>query len=263
MHKEGEIMHISPEPSVIFLAGGRYSAKQGQSFPPHHHPMWELVYYRTGSISAPVGDLITPPDTLHAEIADTSYSNFYVQLNAPKTIGWPVVAYDDSALRLSRLFDAITRELNGGREHSDLLLQGYAVELVVLLRRVGDYLLASPAEKLVSRAELMIEERLGTRLKVADIATELNCSKSSLRAHFTELRATTPRDYLQTVRQKRALGLIRSSDQTLETVARLCGYDSVSHLSRHIKKTTGVSPGRLRTNLEDIRNGNAESAARK
>jgi transcriptional regulator GlxA family with amidase domain len=52
--------------------------------------------------------------------------------------------------------------------------------------------------------------------------------------------------YLQAIRVQHALGIIRNSNLSLETVAHACGYDSASHLSRHVKRVTGQSPGALR-----------------
>ena len=38
---------------------------------------------------------------------------------------------------------------------------------------------------------------------------------------------------------RHALGLLRGSTLPLESVARQCGYDSASHLSRSVKAATG------------------------
>ena len=57
-------------------------------------------------------------------------------------------------------------------------------------------------------------------------------------------------DYLQALRVRSALGMLRNGDAGLETIADACGYDSASHLSRHIKRATGVSPGALRGTRE-------------
>jgi transcriptional regulator GlxA family with amidase domain len=51
---------------------------------------------------------------------------------------------------------------------------------------------------------------------------------------------------LQEIRVRHALNLLRTSDITIEAVALQCGYDSASHLSRHIKRATGKTPGSLR-----------------
>jgi AraC-like DNA-binding protein len=256
MHESSYNRHESLKCSIKCLAGGTHSATKGQDFAPHRHPCWEFVYYRSGHIKAPVGSavhrtqpgmlLITPPDTLHAEIADTAYSNYYVCVDAPRESAWPKVVYDDPSLGLQSIFAAITHELNANRSDSDVLLGGYSALLDLLLQRAGHAIDASPGERLVSRAESIIEERFRTPLKLYDISSELNCSSSGLRAHFKRLRRTTPRDYLRAMRLQHALGFIHSSDLTFDSIAQICGYDSASHLSRHVRSATGMSPGSVR-----------------
>jgi AraC-like DNA-binding protein len=154
--------------------------------------------------------------------------------------------YDDPSLGLQSLFSSLTRELNSSRHDSASLLSAYTQILDITLQRAGAFIAASPAEKLVSRAELIMEERFSSPIKLSAISRELNCSSSGLRAHFRSLRGINPREYLQAMRVRHALGLIRSSDLTFETIAGLCGYDSASHLSRQIKRATDQSPGSLR-----------------
>jgi transcriptional regulator GlxA family with amidase domain len=52
--------------------------------------------------------------------------------------------------------------------------------------------------------------------------------------------------HLQAVRARRAISLLHNSTLTLEAIASMCGYDSASHLSRMVKRSTGKSPGTLR-----------------
>ncbi len=81
---------------------------------------------------------------------------------------------------------------------------------------------------------------------IADVAREIGISPSGLRSLFSRHRAGTPMAYLQAIRVQHALGIIRNSNLSLEAVAHACGYDSASHLSRHVKRVTGQSPGTLR-----------------
>jgi AraC-like DNA-binding protein len=103
------------------------------------------------------------------------------------------------------------------------------------------------AEQLVTQAERIFEERFAARIRIATVAAELGISPSALRASFARLRGTSPRTALQNVRLRHALSHIRNSTLPLQVIADLTGYDSVSHLSRHIKAATGSAPGALRT----------------
>jgi transcriptional regulator GlxA family with amidase domain len=67
-----------------------------------------------------------------------------------------------------------------------------------------------------------------------------------LRAYFARLRGCSPLAYVQKVRLQHAWMFLTTSDITLDRIAELSGYDSASHLSRHVKRACGKSPGSLR-----------------
>ncbi|GAA1571052.1 MULTISPECIES: helix-turn-helix transcriptional regulator [Kribbella] len=239
-------MHRSPR----LLGAGVHTAGPGKDYPAHAHTSWELVYYVRGRITCPVGDatyaatpgtvLLTPPNTWHAEQSRTGYANRYLQVDAAAGHPWPRLCYDDADHTLRRVFDALVREPD--TELRTILL----AELDLRLRRAAAPP-PTPAEQLVAQAEQLFEEGFATGLRIADVAAELGSSTSGLRAAFARLRDTSPQAALQAVRLRHALAHIRNSTLPLQAVAELTGYHSVSHLSRHVKATTGSAPGALRT----------------
>ncbi|MGZ0152374.1 AraC family transcriptional regulator [Kribbella sp. WER1] len=239
-------MHRSPR----LLGAGVHTAAPGKDYPSHAHTSWELVYYVRGRITCPVGDatyaatpgtvLLTPPNTWHAEQSRTGYANRFLQVDAATTHPWPRLCYDDTDHTLRRVFDALVRETD--TELRTILL----AELDLRLRRAAAPP-PTPAEQLVAQAEQLFEERFATGLRIADAAADLGISTSGLRAAFARLRNTSPQAALQAVRLRHALAHIRNSTLPLQAVAELTGYNSVSHLSRHVKSATGSAPGALRT----------------
>ncbi|WP_161606271.1 helix-turn-helix transcriptional regulator [Microlunatus speluncae] len=242
------------------IGAGAHVAGPGQDFPLHSHGSWEVVYYASGRARCPIGDetydgvpgtiLATPPATPHAELTVTGYANRYIQLDAPPDRAWPRASFDDGAGSLGRLFDAITHEFlrpapDRDRDR-DRMLALLTEQLDLQLRRAAAERSVGVAEQTVAAAEWLIEQRFADRLRVADLCVELSCSPSALRSYFGRLRGISPRAYLRSVRLRHALGYLRNSTLTLQKIATLCGYDSVSHLSRHIKAETGTSPGTLR-----------------
>ncbi|WP_410792903.1 AraC family transcriptional regulator [Kribbella sp. C-35] len=240
-------MHKSPR----LLGAGVHTAAPGKDYPSHAHTSWELVYYVRGRITCPVGDetydatpgtvLLTPPHTWHAEQSRTGYANRFLQVDAATTHPWPRLCYDDTAHTLRRVFDELVRETES-EDLRTLLL----AELDLRLRRA-----ASPpptlAEQVVAQAEQLFEEQFAAGLRIADVAAELGISPSGLRAAFTRLRNTSPQTALQAVRLRHALAHIRNSTLPLQAIAELTGYNSVSHLSRHVKASTSSPPGALRS----------------
>lgn len=245
-------MHKSPQ----LLGAGVHTAGPGKDYPSHAHTSWELVYYVRGRITCPVGDetyaatpgtvLLTPPRMWHAELSRTGYTNRFLQVDAAASWPWPRVCFDDGERSLGRVFDALVRESTQPGSDSEQLCSLLLGELDLLLRRAAAAP-ATTAEQLVASAERIFEERFAAGIRIAEVAAELGISPSGLRASFARLRGTSPRAALQHVRLRHALGHIRNSTLPLQAIADLTGYDSVSHLSRHVKSATGSPPGALRT----------------
>jgi len=82
--------------------------------------------------------------------------------------------------------------------------------------------------------------------RLGDLAHRLGVVPSTLRLAFLAERGAPPTKVFAAIRQRRALAHLRDSTLTLESIARLCGYASTSHLSRKIRQVTGLPPGRLR-----------------
>jgi AraC-like DNA-binding protein len=256
MHASPGDMHESPARSWPVAFAGPYHAPQGKDFPPHQHRTWEFIYYRTGKIACPVGDamyesqpgmlLLTPPETIHAEYAHTAYSNYYIGVDAPADMPWPRRCFDDTERTFGTLFGAIVREWRSDACDRDDLLCLLMNQLDILLRRQRVQQPLSEAELSVRAAERLIEERCVASLTIGSVAAEIGVAPSTLRAQFVRLRGRTPRSYLHALRMERALAMLRNSNLSIEEVAGLCGYDSASHLSRHVKRATGRSPGTLR-----------------
>ncbi|HEX4207498.1 MAG TPA: AraC family transcriptional regulator [Ktedonobacteraceae bacterium] len=256
MHKTPEHLHKTPKSHLCLEEAGTWVAPRGKNFLPHQHSTWELIYYRTGYIRCPLGEevyesqpgmlLLTPPHTVHAEIALTDYSNFWVQIDAPVDRSWPRMCLDDTDHTFERLFGTIVRERASHTTGSQEMIFYLLGQLDIQLLRAQEQEQLSEAEQLLFKAERIIAERSSVSVLIKDVACELGCSPSFLRAQFMRLRGQSPKEYLQSVRLRRALGMLHHSESSLAIIAELCGYDSASHLSRNIKRATGKSPGSLR-----------------
>lgn len=126
------------------------------------------------------------------------------------------------------------------------MLELLAEQLGHLLDRVSlETVLSRPAQ-IVVKAERVIEERCSQPLTILEVAKAVHTSDSTLRGYFQTVRGYSPREHLQQVRLGKAIGFLRTSTLKLDAVAELCGYDSASHLTRSVKKSTGQTPGQIR-----------------
>jgi AraC-like DNA-binding protein len=247
-------LHEPPDPAVI--STGAWSARQGQHAPPHRHAAWKVTYYRTGRITSVVDGerydivpgtvLVLRPNQAHEEIALTSYSNYYTLVQAAADQPWPVRCDGDDAHDVGRISAALLRETSSPDASSPSMTAALMTELDVTLRRHDPAVAPTAAERTLRAAERVVEEAYARPLSVGTLASSVGVSASTLRAHFASAAGIAPLEFVRRVRLRHALGLLRTSDLSLASVAARCGFDSASHLSRHVKAVTGTSPGRLR-----------------
>lgn len=260
MHTTPALLHETPREDAPseprFGCAGFYSAPKNRDFPSHQHTHWEWVYYRTGQPRAVIGEqefearpgtmLLTPPHTAHHDIALTAYEVIYIAVDAPPDMTWPMVCHDDSEYSMARICAALVRENDSHFSTRDEMLALLMRQLMLIIERGEETRKLSQAERIVRQAEQLIEERHTQAVSQAEIARALGVSPSYLREQFGKQRGQSPRRFLQQSRLRHALSLLHHSTLTLEHIARICGYHSASHLSRHIKNETRHTPGALR-----------------
>jgi AraC-like DNA-binding protein/mannose-6-phosphate isomerase-like protein (cupin superfamily) len=256
MHSLTQTMHKMTHLSLQVLAAGRYEFAQGQMIRPHQHSSWELVYYLDGAIQCPTGCeifavvpgilLLTPPHTIHYELSLTAWACYAIAIEAPPNHPWPRIYHDDDQRTVASLCDMLVREWRGQEPTRDEMLDVLLRHLDILFQRNHAQHQLSTAEQLVRRVEHLLEERMATAVSMKELAREVGISQTYLRTQFTRLRGRTPSAYLQALRIQHAIALINTSSLSLETIAHLCGYDSASHLSRHVVRARGRRPGTFR-----------------
>ena len=254
MHISTHFMHKNAlRPLCVQSAG---MVEIDHDVPLHRHPIVELVYYLQGDVHCRLGEnviachpgtlCVVPPQVIHGETGVRSFTCIYIWLEAPPHLLWPTVYVDDRYSTLAHVCHGLVREWNGQERDREEMLDTLIHQCDVLLRRAHNRVYVPASEQLVCDGERLIKERFMTSVTIKEIAETLRVSPSLLRMQFVRLRGCTPMDYLQAVRVERALTLIRNSDLSLDAVAQLCGYDSSSHLSRHVKRATGKRPGSFR-----------------
>lgn len=259
----------TPVAHLPMLATGFYYAEQGQDYPAHYHPMLELILYRTGQIewhgqnhadtivvpTQPGMVLLAPPNVVHFEKARTSYSHVYFLLDQdvfarflPKESFTNIKTFfDDRNHSLEHVMVTLAREWHSTHLHRERMIDYLFNQIVILFERLMTEPEPASAERLVRNVERILEERFAAPPTIPTIASELGVSSSLVRTHFAKLRGYSPKAYLQHVRLNRVLDLIKGSSLNLEDIAELTGYDSASHLSRHVKQVTNKPPGAFRS----------------
>ena len=91
-----------------------------------------------------------------------------------------------------------------------------------------------------------IEENLGSKLAIRELAALVSFSKSHFSRAFKHTLGISPMAYVNTRRVERAKAMIISTDQQLTDIALACGFADQSHLNRSFRRVVGMSPGRWR-----------------
>lgn len=128
--------------------------------------------------------------------------------------------------RLSRLLAAIVINCPGipGRRDERTLRQGARMKLMLRF----------------------IEDNMGERLSVADIAASASVSESECLRCFRDSINTTPIQYLRRSRIERAAVMLCASKEKISAIAQLCGFDDMSYFTKIFRQTKGCSPSEYR-----------------
>ncbi|MEO1389917.1 MAG: AraC family transcriptional regulator [Cyanobacteria bacterium J06634_6] len=91
-----------------------------------------------------------------------------------------------------------------------------------------------------------IHDHLGQDISLNAIATYLEMSQYHFCRWFKQVMGTPPYEYVIQQRVEHAKRLLKDKKLTLADIALQCGFNSQSHLIRHFKKQTGLTPKQYR-----------------
>ena len=118
------------------------------------------------------------------------------------------------------------------------IIRKFAVETATLTNSVQN----KNIEELAGKCREYIKEHYAETLRSDDLASRFFVSTSYLRVIFKKVVGKNLEDYTNSVRIKRAIELIESSDLKSYQIAERVGIEDPSFFSRLFKKTTGFTP---------------------
>jgi len=84
------------------------------------------------------------------------------------------------------------------------------------------------------------------RFGIETAAATLGCHRSTLFRVFREAHGITPSEYLQRLRVRRALEMLRSTRLSIAEIAPASGFADPNYLAKVIRRATGEPPSRIR-----------------
>jgi AraC family transcriptional regulator len=90
-----------------------------------------------------------------------------------------------------------------------------------------------------------ISERISEKISLTELAALAGLSASQFSLRFRETTGQTPHQFVTSIRVNRARELLVSGKHAPADVAALTGFADQSHLTRHVRRVFGVTPGML------------------
>ncbi len=225
--------------------------------------------YRGEEVVAPAGAInLVIPDEPHtgqaAGDAGWTYRMFYVRADV---MAWasrelvgpaaglpffrPGVVVDPS---LAARLVALHRELEQGGSPRLMLESDLLALLAALIRRHASQrpgeLPTLHAPRPLERVREYIHTHFAGDIRLERIASLAGLSPWHVSRGFTRAFGVPPHAYQVQMRVREARRLL-SRGRTVAETAAATGFTDQSHLTRHFKRLTGVTPGRYRKNVQD------------
>ncbi len=87
-----------------------------------------------------------------------------------------------------------------------------------------------------------------SNLLISDVASEMNMSLSTLQRNVSRYYKMSFSDLVKLHRIENSLNLLLNTDKSVEEIAKLCGFNSLSYFSRCFKNEYKISPIKYRLN---------------
>ncbi|MEM6582212.1 MAG: helix-turn-helix domain-containing protein [Pseudomonadota bacterium] len=105
---------------------------------------------------------------------------------------------------------------------------------------------SSHHDELVIEAQQQLQERLGERISIEELAVDLGLSSRSLSRRFRDATGMNPLAYLQQLRITHAQDLLKHSNLAVGEIAWRIGLQDASYFSQLFSRQCGMSPLKYR-----------------
>lgn len=151
---------------------------------------------------------------------------------------------------LSVLMMRIYGEFRRPDDASSLAIQGLTMELLAAVSRVRSNLSVRRRQRRLAWAAEFLRESFTERVTLAQVASAACVHPVYLAREFRRFHGCTIGEYVRRLRVERACRQLRSSDESLATIAAGAGFSDQSHFSRTFKRFMGMTPAQYRASFD-------------
>ena len=189
------------------------------------------------------------------------YLTFSIKKNFFQEIAWEATGKRDvkfkkvqntCSLQLLQTITHFENEIINFNGNCPLMSQSIAVLIVIQLLRdtenntIIKTLKSGKENNHVSRAIEYMQSYYNAGITIKDICQEINLSPYYFIRLFKTQTGKTPHEYLLDIRLQQAKALLKRGLNSVEEVARLCGFIHVGHFSSVFRRNMGVTPSEYR-----------------
>ena len=150
---------------------------------------------------------------------------------------------EDPRMESEYLLPLVDMMLADVKTATETVMQGY---LQVLVGKLLQSLRLRPAhrgqEEVLHKLLTYLEDHYRENLNRKTVARTLGYSESYLSHVFSEALGITMPEYVNTLRVREAMNLLRRTDQTVTDLSARLGFGSIRSFNRVFKKETGMTP---------------------
>ena len=151
---------------------------------------------------------------------------------------------------IQKIMNEIDAELEAGRQLSNHKLNALLqIAVIELLRNHTESVVECPDDAFTAKITLVkkVMDYLSTnhckKITLDDIASCVNFNKSYITRIFKQVTKHTIWEHLNLLRCRHANKLLTQTDESIETIARICGFETTSYFRRTYKEFMGgVTP---------------------
>jgi AraC family L-rhamnose operon transcriptional activator RhaR/AraC family L-rhamnose operon regulatory protein RhaS len=146
--------------------------------------------------------------------------------------------------RAMSLVDTMESELQSRRKGYRMLVAGCFMQLAALLIRYYEDPERPIPQKMLKMSEIMVylHRNYHSRISIEQLCASAGMSESTLSRAFKQAVGTTPLDYCNRLRLRRAAELLRNTDMSIAEIAEHSGFDDSNYFSRTFRRQLGLSP---------------------
>lgn len=266
-----------------------YELSKDYHFAGERHDFWEIVYADKGGLVVNTddsevllksGDMIFhKPNEWHSMTADgisaPSAAVISFKCNSPvmerlekrvfSTGNTQRILLSKILEEVSHAFDSplgelYTRELSRRKNAlfgAEQMIKLCLTELIISILRDDELPAASSLKRnldsgLFGDICVFLEESIGSKLSLDDIARYAGISKTGVKQLFREQAGCGACEYFTRKKIDRAKQYIREANYNFTQIAELLGYDSIHYFSRQFKKYVNMSPTEYASSIKAL-----------